>query len=50
MLTIIITPCLLGFDVKTRSGCFERSRGIYSASELVRELWHTEGDFRVILR
>lgn len=51
MMQVIITPCLLGFDVKTRHGNgFIRAQGIFSASELINMLWHTEEPFTIVLR
>ena len=49
MLTIIITPCLLGFDVKTRQGAFERSRGILSFHEVIWNLLNTDCDFTIVI-
>ena len=50
MLHIIITPCMLGFDVKTRSGHFERSRGIMTFHEVLWDLLNTDTDYTIELR
>lgn len=51
MLTIYITPCLLGFDVKTQNGSngFIRSQGIFTMSELIIHLIFTESEYRIVL-
>ncbi len=48
---IIITPCLLGFDVRSRRGVFERCHGIYeSFGKLLLDLMFTEDLEAVVLR
>lgn len=48
MMYIVIRPCMLGFDVTVQVGNgFRRPMGIYSASELISMLWHTEEPFTV---
>lgn len=45
MTHVIITPCLLGFDVKTKahrdSNGYTRSHGIFTASDLFEQLKRT---------
>ncbi len=48
---VIITPCLLGFDVKVVTGCFIHSYGIYdSFGKLAKDLMFTEEPFTVVLK
>lgn len=60
-MVVEISPCLLGFDVKTywvkvyESGFtqgqgFKRDQGILTASTLINMLWHTEEPFQVRLK
>lgn len=60
VLTIVITPCLLGFDVRTynarevapgswHGSGFHRHLGILSAHDLINRLIWTEEPFRVVV-
>lgn len=64
-LVVQVTPCLLGFAVSTynvrvledegvpyftQGQGFIRERGIFTSSELIRHLIHTEEPFQVRLR
>lgn len=61
VLTIVVKPCLLGFDVTsywtriyvtgfTQGQGFVRSHGIFSHTDLFRHLIWTEEPFRVLLK